>query len=397
MKSQCWWLLLLVFFCSSSAAALSLSAAALSIKGVLGKQDLAKDSGFQQALRPMEFHFPRDHLAHQAFKTEWWYFTGNVSTGNVSTGNLREQESDRSFAYQFTLFRFALRPDKPLPDNTSAWRSSNIYMAHIALTDIKQHKFYQRERFSRDGLALAGAEKKDDGSLQFWLYDWQAKSMLPDRLFPLTLDIRDQQFTLNLQLQPSKPRVLNGAQGLSQKSAEHASYYYSYTRLLSRGSITIGDKIFPVSGSSWFDREWSTSSLGEDQQGWDWFALHLDDGSDVMLYQMRKKDGSKDIYSSGTFVDPQGKSKILQAGQFQLQAIEFWQSPVSGIRYPIKWQLVIPDQNIKLMVATRVKQQEWSKTDGFSFNYWEGAVEVSGIKDQQPISGSGYLEMTGYD
>ncbi|MDX2504219.1 MAG: lipocalin-like domain-containing protein [Gammaproteobacteria bacterium] len=410
MWSRCCQCFILLAF-SSAISAANPAINSLSLKSVLGEQPGPQGGAvFEKAVRPMEFHFPRDHLAHQAYKTEWWYFTGNVSTGNVSTGNVStgnlseqdsdqesDQDSDQAFAYQFTLFRFALHPEKNLPGNASAWRSSNIYMAHIALTDIKQGKFYQRERFSRDGLALAGAEKKDDGFVQFWLHDWQAKSLLPERLFPLTLNIQDPQFTLNLQLEASKPMVLNGDQGLSQKSAEHASYYYSYTRLLSRGSIQTGGKTFPVSGNSWFDREWSTSSLGEDQQGWDWFALHLDDGSDLMLYQMRKKNGSKDIYSSGTFVDSLGNSKKLPAGEFQLQAIDFWQSPASGIRYPVKWQLLVPDQNIKLTVAAQVKQQEWSKADGFSFNYWEGAVKVSGIKDHQPISGSGYLEMTGYD
>ena len=270
-------------------------------------------------------------------------------------------------------------------------------MAHVALTDINQQHVYQQERFSRDGLALAGAEKKDTGLLQFRLNDWQLKSLLKDQLFPLQLEINNEQFALHLRLEVTKPVVLQGNQGFSQKNSTNASYYYSYTRVASQGTISIGDETYKVSGNSWFDREWSTSSLGEDQQGWDWFALHLDDGSELMIYQMRKNDGTKDNYSSATLVDAQGNSEMLQAQQFQLKAIEFWRSPLSHIRYPIAWEITIPKKNMTLNISTRVKQQEWSKAGGHSFNYWEGGIEVQGIKNQTTITGTGYLEMTGYE
>ena len=397
MKLQfCQWFVLVFFSCGvcqaeSSLFMNSLSINSLSMKGILGEQAPGQENHFKQVLKPRPFQFPRDHLAHQAYKTEWWYFSVNINTDSV-----HKPENLHKFAYQFTLFRFALLPEKSSLEN-SPWRSSNIYMAHVALTDINNQQFYQQERFSRDGLALAGAGKKDNGFLHFWLNDWQIKSMQAEQLFPLKLDIDNVKFALNLQLEASKPIVLQGHQGLSQKSSGSASYYYSYTRLASKGNIRIGNKSYEVSGDSWFDREWSTSSLGEDQQGWDWFALHLDDGSDLMLYQMRKKDGVKDTYSSGILVDSKGKSEIIQAQQFQLKVSEFWRSPVSNIRYPIAWEILIPEKNIKLTVSTPVKQQEWSKSGGFSFNYWEGGVEVNGIKNQQPVSGSGYLEMTGYD
>ncbi|MCW8932743.1 MAG: carotenoid 1,2-hydratase [Gammaproteobacteria bacterium] len=363
----------------------------LSMKGVLGEQTDDGDDHFKQAVKPRVFKFPRDHLAHQAYKTEWWYVSGNISTKNLD-----KSDQLREFSYQFTLFRFALSPEK-LSIESSQWRSNNIYMAHVALTDISNQKMYQQERFSRDGLSLAGAEKKQDGLLQFWLNDWQMKSVLAEQLFPLQLNIQNDQFALNLELEAIKPIVLQGEQGLSQKSHSNASYYYSYTRLASKGYITVENKQYEVFGNSWLDREWSTSSLGEDQQGWDWFALHLDDGSDLMIYQMRKKDASQDIYSSGTLINTQGKSEKITAEQFQLNASEFWQSPVSGIRYPIVWELLIPEKNIQLIVTAAVKQQEWSKAEGFSFNYWEGGVEVKGLKNQKKVTGKGYLEMTGYE
>jgi len=376
--------LLLFVFCSAAVATSPLPEDSLSLKGVLGQQN-GLTTGFHQVLNPRVFAFPEDHLAHQAYKTEWWYFTGNLSTAQA-----------QKFAYQFTLFRFALHPHKVSAHN-SAWRSNNIYMAHVALTDIKQKKMLQQERFSRDGLALAGVGKTEQGLVQFWLNDWQISALQPERLFPLALDIQADDFALKLQLDTVKPLVLQGDQGLSQKNNSYASYYYSYSRLASKGTISIGSSNYEVVGDSWFDREWSTSALAEDQQGWDWFSLHLDDGSELMLYQMRKKNGVKDSYSSAVLIDAQGNSETLQAQQFQLAIKKFWQSPVSGIRYPINWAILIPEKNIQLLLSTPVKQQEWSKAGGFSFNYWEGSVFVNGIKNHQPVTGSGYLEMTGYD
>jgi len=376
MNTQTWqgFLLWILSYCTCWAAT-PVAINSLSIKGVLAGQASGQDNSFKQVIKPREFHFPRDHLAHQAYKSEWWYFSGNMSTDALS-----QSGKNRNFSYQFTLFRFALQAEKKTAEKisveTSNWRSSNIYMAHIALTDKDQHKFYQQERFSRDALGLAGTKTHIDGSLQFWLNDWQIKSMQAEQLFPLQLDIKEHEFALQLQLNAIKPLVLQGQQGYSQKSDKQASYYYSYTRLASKGRIKIGKNSFKVTGNSWFDREWSTSGLAEEQQGWDWFALHLDDGSELMLYQMRKKDGSKDSYSSGILVEANGQAQTLTASQFQLQVTDFWKSSSSGIAYPINWTIIIPEQNIKLTISTQTKHQEWSKAAGFSFNYWEGSVEI---------------------
>lgn len=367
---------------------------ALSMKGILGEPseqgNVSGSEGFKRVLQAKEFQFPRDHLSHQDYQTEWWYFSGNLSTEN------KHNKARRSFAYQFTLFRFAMHPNST---KRSPWRSNNIYMAHIALTDIDQEKIYQQERFSRDGPGLAGAEMDDDGNIQIWLNNWQAKSLQSGQLLPLELNITGKQFSLNLHLKTTKPMVLQGDSGFSQKSGQagNASYYYSYTRLVTTGTISIGQSRYSVIGNSWLDREWSTSSLGDGQQGWDWFSVHLDDGSELMLYQMRKKDGTQDDFSSGTLVDVKGRSQTLSAQDFQILALEYWQSPVSAIRYPIKWQVLLPSHHLELNISAKVNQQEWAKKNGFSFNYWEGAVGVSGIKNQQPITGAGYLEMTGYE
>ncbi|MFK5986961.1 MAG: lipocalin-like domain-containing protein [Pseudomonadota bacterium] len=359
----------------------------LTMKGILGGQK-GQLSQFKQVEQIRAFQFPADHLVHQAYKTEWWYFSGNLGSSSKNKSQL--------FSYQFTLFRFALAAEKASTDKSN-WRSNNIYMAHIALTDINQQQFYQQERFSRDALKLAGAIQNTDGSLQFWLNDWQIKSLYAEQLFPLKLNINNQDFSINLQLDMFKPMVLQGKQGRSQKSSQFASYYYSYTRLKTKGSIKLNNKEFLVTGNSWFDREWSTSSLGDNQQGWDWFALHLDDGSDLMLYQMRNKNGSKDSYSKALLVDSQANSQTIEAKQFQLKAVEFWQSPVSAIKYPSRWILDIPEYDLSLTITPQMKAQEWSKAGGFSFNYWEGSVTVKGLKNQKKLLGTGYLEMTGYD
>jgi len=398
MKLQFLQCLFLLFFSFNICQAESpVAINSLSLKGILGSEDYEADSSFEQVIKPRSFYFPSEHLAHQKYKSEWWYFSGHLNSYSLNKNN-----NKRQFAYQFTLFRFALvtgnnvAKDKNT-DKSSRWRANNIYMGHLALIDKNKQKSYRQERFSRDALGLAGANKNNDGILQFWLNDWQVKSMQADQLFPLRLDLSTNEFSLQLQLDTLKPIVLQGEQGFSKKSDQYASYYYSYTRLASKGKLNIANEQFKVDGDSWFDREWSTSSLAEDQQGWDWFALHLDDGSELMIYQIRKKDESKDSYSSGILVDISGNTQTIDAKQFQLQILEYWQSPISAIRYPISWLIFIPDKNIQLTISTQIKQQEWSKAEGFSFNYWEGSVDVKGIKNQQAVSGSGYLEMTGYD
>ena len=372
----------------------------LSVESVLGSssEDSSSEAnnGFKRVTNPRPFEFPQDHLAHPDYKTEWWYFSGHLRLNNKAS-----KHTEPRFAYQFTLFRFALAPEDHidhLTKDTSDWRAQHIYMAHVALTDLQTGQYYQKERFSRESPGLAGAQQQSDGRLKFWLNNWQAHSLESNQLWPLMLMVDDSQFALKLQLDSQKPVVLQGDQGLSQKSKAlgNASYYYSYSRVKTQGSIRIGDKDYSVSGDSWLDREWSTSSLGADQEGWDWFSLHLEDGSELMLYQMRKKDGSKDEFSSGIMIDFQGNTKKLDSDSFQLKASDYWTSPVSAIKYPVKWQLNIPQHNFDVTIKSVLKNQEWSKAKGHSFDYWEGSVKVSGHKNLQPIKGVGYLEMTGY-
>ena len=340
---------------------------------------LANDDtvGYRRANKLRDFKFPSDHGAHPGFKTEWWYYTGNLHT-----------ESGREFGFQFTIFRSAVRPDTTQGEST--WASNDIYMGHFTVTDIKSGKFYASERFSRSGNQLAGAVADP---FYVWLEDWQVKldgESSPDGRMPVMLIARAEDAELELHLAPLKPIVLQGDKGLSQKSsaAGNASYYYSMTRLDSKGTVKIGNNSFEVTGLSWMDREWSTSALGKDQVGWDWFSLHLPDGRDLMYYQLRLTDGSPDPLSKGVIVEPDGTKKEFTAADIELSVQDYWDSPLGGT-YPSAWTLNVERLGIALNLKSLLPNQELDVT----VRYWEGAVSV---KTGSGDTGRGYVEMTGY-
>ena len=214
-------------------------------------------------------------------------------------------------------------------------------------------------------------------------------------LFPLRIRAREDDIALDLTLDAGKPVVLQGDLGLSQKSAEpgNASYYYSHTRMPTQGTLSVGERNFTVSGASWLDREWSTSALGPDQSGWDWFALQLDDGRDLMFYRLRRKDGSVDPFSKGTLVETDGQTRRLRWNDVELQPLGEWVSPETRDRYPAGWRLRLPTEKLDLTITPKVADQEMRLT----VRYWEGAVAVSGQAGDKTISGQGYLEMTRYE
>jgi len=334
-------------------------------------------AGFARALSPRAFHFPEDHGPHPEYQTEWWYFTGNLETSQ-----------GRRFGYQLTFFRMALAPGAPA--RLSRWGADQVYMAHCAVTDVDGKRFVFSERFSRAALGLAGA-----GGAPFavWLEDWSARQTSASP-WSLKLVAAEGGASLDLDLASLKPVVLNGTKGLSRKGRApgNASYYYSIPRLATRGTLTLGGERFQVSGLSWLDREWSTSALAGDQAGWDWFALQLGDGRDLMFYRLRKKDGSADPFSGGTLTAADGSSRRLSAAEVQLTVAEWWKSPASGTRYPSRWRLKVPGEGVDLEILPRLAGQELLG----SFRYWEGAVSVRGMGNSG-LDGSGYLEMTGYE
>jgi predicted secreted hydrolase len=330
------------------------------------------DPGFARAVQPREFRFPDDHGAHPAFATEWWYLTGNLRT-----------PSGRRFGYQFTLFRVGLRPGEPRKD--SPWRTNQIYMGHLAISDIDAARHHSAERFERAATGLAGASA---APFEVWLGPWSLQGGAA--FFPLTLSAAGDDFGLSLELHSGdKPLVLQGERGLSRKSARpgNASYYYSFTRLPTRGELRIGDTTYEVAGDSWMDREWSSSALDEDQAGWDWFALQLEDGRELMFYQLRDKQGRAHPFSRGSLVQVDGSTQTLLPEAVKLKPLRYWQSE-SGARYPVKWRLRIKEHDVDLEVEALLDDQLMDH----SVRYWEGAVGVSGSH-----RGRGYLELSGYE
>ena len=334
------------------------------------------EKGFARAAAPRRFAFPADHGPHPGFRTEWWYFTGNLKTAQ-----------GQSFGYQLTFFRVALKPG-PVA-RSSRWGASEVFMAHFAVTDVAGKRFHYAERFSRSALGLAGAGGRP---LAVRLEDWSALETAAEP-WGMQLAARDGDVALDLNVLAITPVVLNGEGGLSRKGSAsgNASYYYSIPRMETSGTIRIGKETFSVSGLTWLDREWSTSALEADQAGWDWFALQLDDGRDLMFYRMRRVDGSADKFSSGTLVAADGTSRHLAGAEVQLAIDDWWTSPASGSRYPARWRLRVPAEGLDLEIAPRLADQELLA----SVRYWEGAVAIRGISAGSP-GGSGYLEMTGY-
>jgi len=334
--------------------------------------------GFAMAMELRTFVFPRDHGPHPEFRNEWWYMTGNL-----------DATDGRRFGFELTFFRFALAPE--LPESESAWRTNQVYVAHLALTDADGQQFFVAERFSRGALGLAGARSSP---LRVWIDDWEiAATDVDAETENWRLQASDDDFALSLQLVAGKAPVLNGVNGLSQKSAEagNASYYYSITRWQTDGQVRLGNDEFTVSGLSWLDREWSSSALASDQQGWDWFALQLSDGSELMFYRLRKTDGSQDVFSGGTWVTSDGTSRHISGDRISISATKTWSSPEGGT-YPSSWEIRFPESGLALEVVPVMDDQELFTT----VRYWEGAVDVTGTRDDIEITGRGYVELTGY-
>ncbi len=343
----------------------------LAVRDVLG----GDSAGFARAERPRAFRFPEDHGPHPEYRSEWWYFTGNL-----------QGPAGRPFGFQLTLFRFALAP-WPV-ERPSAWAADQVFMGHLALTDPHGGRFHAFERLSREALGLAGARAEPP---RVWLEDWLLEGR-EDGGFRISAFAGD--VGVDLELRATKPVVLQGEAGLSQKSAEpgNASYYYSFTRMEARGTVRAFGPALPVNGLVWMDREWGTSALGPDQVGWDWFALQLDDGYDLMYYQLRREDGSADPHSKGTLVDPAGAARVLRAGEVGVEVLGDWRSPRDGVRYPGRWRLRVPAADLDLEVRPALQDQELR----LSVRYWEGAVQVSGTRSGRPVGGRGYVELTGY-
>jgi predicted secreted hydrolase len=343
--------------------------------GLLGSADGA---GFERALAPRPFEFPRDHGPHPRFRTEWWYYTGNLTGAG-----------GRRFGFELTFFRVALRPEPA--SGTSQWRANQVWLAHFAVTDAAGRRFVAAQRLARGALGLAGATADP---FRVWVEDWSVSGQTHARDASFTLRAVDGDTGLALTLQARKPVVAQGENGLDAKGPErgNASYYYSMPRLVGSGTITIGGVPLEVQGSAWMDREWSTSALSAGVRGWEWFGLQLSDGRDLMFYRLRREDGTATRFSGGALIDATGTPQRLGAQAVQLTPEESWTSPQTGVKYPVSWKLSVPSEDLVLDVVPILPNQELDLT----VRYWEGAVDVAGRGRSGALTGRGYLELAGY-
>ena len=334
---------------------------------------------YQKAMPGYRYEFPRDHFNHEEFQTEWWYYTGNLTATD-----------GHKFGFELTFFRQGV--DRATTKR-GTWDVEDIYLAHLALSDMDGGRFYHAERANRAGPGIAGVNEAEK---RIWNGNWSA-SWQDDQQ---ELRAMEDRFALSLLLDSEKPPVIHGQNGISQKAAGagHASHYISLTRLTTKGTIDVGGKSYRISGLAWMDHEFFTEQLAPDQAGWDWVSVQLNDGTELMLYRMRKKDGSVDAFSSGTFVDAQGRPMHLRFTDFSMTAgTEAWRSTETGAVYPVAWKLAVPMLGLELVAKTRLKSQELASGSGVVPNYWEGAMEFRGARAGVGVEGAGYLEMTGYD
>jgi predicted secreted hydrolase len=332
-------------------------------------------AAWRLAVPGYQYEFPRDHFSHPDFQTEWWYYTGNLVS-----------PEGRHFGFELTFFREGVTQEpQPRP-----WGVNDVYLAHLAVSDLDGARFYHTERLNRAGPGFAGA---DLASGRIWNGNWQSTwrlADLPNGVFTdQELEAVADAFSFDLHVLSRKPPVIHGVNGVSQKAqgVGRASHYISFTRLETTGSITLNRTRFKVTGTSWMDHEFFTHQLEADQTGWDWFSIQLDNGADLMLFRIRRRDGAADPYSSGTYVEPNGTAHHLSRGDFTLIP-----APTAGSRYPLAWTIEVPPLHLTLHATTPLPTQEFTAESASSPSYWEGAIRLSGTQ-----TGVGYLEMTGYE
>jgi predicted secreted hydrolase len=322
---------------------------------------------------------PADHASHPEYRIEWWYYTGNLTS-----------REGRRFGYQLTFFRIGV---DPAPANPSRWTVRDLFMAHFAITDVAAGRHQAFEKLSRQAVGWAGARAD---RYHVWIDDWGVQ--LEGDRHRLTASAAEPSITLDLSLTEGKPPAFHGDRGFSQKGSEpgNASHYYSLTRMPTRGTMALDGRRFDVEGASWMDHEFGSSFLEKTQAGWDWFSIQLDDGTDMMLFQLRGSDGTIDPRSSGTVVGVDGRTSPMPAGAFTLNPGRRWSSPATGARYPVEWRIEAPGARAALIVKAAIDPQELHAGLQSGITYWEGVIDVTGTRDARPVTGTGYLEMTGY-
>ena len=371
-----------------------IAAAVMTLAAV--RDSRAQHPAFAQALSPKTLQFPRDHGPHPDFRQEWWYLTGNL----VSAAGER-------LGFELTIFRFALAPTSAQPLAVSSqhdaegsrWHTRQIYLGHFAVSDVAKQRFRFTVKLARGALGLAGAQADP---LRVWLGNWQigearapaaAAAGSAAKASTWQLQAAGNGYVLSLAARPLMAPVLNGERGLSRKSGEpgNATYYYSIPRIAVAGTLIRGSETLRVRGLAWLDREWGSGSLGPQEKGWQWFGLQLGDGSCVMFYSLRDRNGAQDPYSAGTWVDPEGRARPLERSDVHLQVLGYW-TDAEGARYPSRWRLAVPTLGLDVEVRPVLADQELVTSP----RYWEGAVDVTGTRARHAITGRGYVELVGY-
>jgi predicted secreted hydrolase len=342
----------------------------------------ADQSDFLSVTGPCNLVFPKDHGLHSGYRTEWWYYTGNL-----------EAETGNRYGFQLTCQINTPADEKGWPRPPSAWRTRQIYLGHAAITDIFNKRHMQSELMARGILGMAGVSQEEMDTLIF-IKNWSAKIEADRHLLKTATD----DFSYQLALKPAKPSVLHGEAGYSRKGStpERASCYYSFPRLKTEGALTVGEKTVAVQGLSWMDHEFSTAPLEPGIIGWDWFSLQLSNQTEVMLFLLRNEKGGFNPASSGTFIDASGKPHHLKKTDFRVDVLNSWESPRSQAVYPVHWRLTVFPLAIQLIAKANLSDQEMRTQATTGVTYWEGSISINGSVGKHPVKGSGYVELTGY-
>jgi predicted secreted hydrolase len=334
--------------------------------------------GFEAANSARPLTFPQDFGAHEDYRIEWWYYTGNLDTAE-----------GRHFGFELTIFRVGLiAPTVELPE-TSQWYGRSVYFAHFTLSDVAGERFHAFERYSRPGPGLAGAQ---GDPYRVWIEDWSVTEQTPG---VYQLQAAQEAVSLDLTLTDEMGVILHGDNGYSRKGEDpaNASYYYSQPRLRADGAVQVDGVQHTVSGLVWKDHEFSSSMLDANQIGWDWFSLQFEDGSALMLFQLREGGGETSASSSGTFIMRDGTTRHIEKTDFQITVLDEWHSPHTQGVYPAAWEIHLSEPNCLLKISPWMADQEIHFS---TVTYWEGAVDFEGTCNGMPVLGNGYVELTGY-
>jgi len=358
-------------------------AAALALSLAAAQQELT-DDGFRVPVPNAPLEFPRDHGSHPDYKIEWWYLTGQVAA-----------DDGRAFGYQATFFRRAAPPgaaDAAAPPNKE-FGSDQFFLAHAALTDAGSKQFHHQQRLNRGGWdAHAATEGLDvrNGNWSLRMTDPATQTM------ELRISIGGD-ISLAVTLVPNKPLVRFGQDGVSRKGAhpQATSYYLTFTRLATRGTLRTASGSASVTGTSWMDHEIASRQLSGDLAGWDWTAIHLDDGREIKAYILRRPDGSADPFSRLIWIDRDATLTSHSAEEFKWERVRWWQSPTTRTRYPVEVVIQTTDPQSKAPLRLRLRPLLDNQELTGSLSYWEGACEVIDEATSQPV-GRAYLELAGY-